>query len=369
MASGLATATRPLVDEGWPTAAQRLVLRAALAPGGDGLGAWREWQGRTALDDLEPGTFPVLPRLYLRLRDAAPAEPELAKLKGIYRFAWGRNEVALRALGEALEALRAAGIGALVTGGVPLASLQREPGARPIARLDIAVRAEDVERAVEAACRAGWSPGRRLPGKALRPFTTVTHLSRPHRVPLALAWSPLGTLPAPLEDAALWERAETRALAGGEALVPEATDLLLAACLEGRRSHPETRCQWALDAVDLAAGARIDWEALLERAARRRLLLAVRDALTFLRAELGAPVPDEVHAAAWRREGEAGEAALYRDLRRDAQPAGGPLESIARQWRRFAEGRRLGGRRSGLAGFLRYALTYAAWRQSRERGA
>jgi hypothetical protein len=55
----------------WPSPLQELLLTGALAGPQEAVGAWREAAQRFNLDELEPGSFELMPLAYQNLSAAA----------------------------------------------------------------------------------------------------------------------------------------------------------------------------------------------------------------------------------------------------------------------------------------------------------
>ena len=75
----------------WPSRRERLVLVTALGEPDRALAAWQELRRDFDLQTTEDLAFAALPLVYRRLRAAGIDDPDLARLKGIYRSAWARN--------------------------------------------------------------------------------------------------------------------------------------------------------------------------------------------------------------------------------------------------------------------------------------
>ena len=122
------------------------------------------WQALQPLDvtTLETGSFPVLPLLYERLREAAPDDPRLPRLFGTYRSVWYRNQLLLDRVAVLLPLLRQrAHVEPLLVGGMA-ALLRWYPrlGLRPVPQIELIVEREAAAAAVKVAGYAGWRPAR-----------------------------------------------------------------------------------------------------------------------------------------------------------------------------------------------------------------
>lgn len=347
------------------TLAQELLLRAALEDGAPAQDAWRAWSRTNDLEDVDQASFRVLPQVYLNLsRMAREPVPHLAKLRGVYRHTWMRNQVALRAAAEALGALRQAEVAALLLDDIPLAlRYYGDAGAR-LVDVAVHVRSEDLMAAVGAVERVGWDLGKPATVAELAPFVPAISVRQPGGagVVLRLHLHPFAVGCPPTVERELWQRAVAIGEVGGvPALAPDATDLLLMACLRAGSPDAAFVCSWLADAVMLTrtAGRKINLAALEDRGRRLGLLPLVRDALDQLFPWAGSEVAGtraERSCAAARTRAHPG---LGYDTR-TRRPVG---EVLATHWWRYAQGARAVGRRRTPAGLFRYVLLHyqRAW--------
>ncbi len=185
----------------------------------------------------------------------------------------------------------------LMKGAALLLSVYDRPDLRPMADVDLLVRAEDVPRADKVLCGLGCRRGR---GQVRDDFFPRYYYEREyvtgHTVPLRidLHARPLrparywGTVP----DDDFWAGARRMTLDGAQVRVPSHESMVIhlaahAAC------HGSSRLLWLYDIkryVD-AHGWDVDWPLLVDRARRWRLVLPVRQALARVEAVWGRTVP------------------------------------------------------------------------------
>src|SRR4051794_32864599 len=94
----------------WPTDEQELLLRAALGEGPSAVAAWQAWQARRDLDSVDPDESRLLPLVYQNLADQQADEPELARLRGVYRRTWYANQLTLQRTADRLRVFQKRGI-------------------------------------------------------------------------------------------------------------------------------------------------------------------------------------------------------------------------------------------------------------------
>jgi len=281
---------------GLPNPEQRLLLAAALLPGEPARAAYRAWSAAVALDDVDPGSFRLLPLLAHNLADLA--EPDLVRARGVVRHTWSKNQRMLARGGVAVAALAAAGVPVMVLGGAALVPRHYpSAGHRPMNDLDVLVPGDRAGAARDAIAACGWRPV--LP---LLP----SHLPHLHRVAYTdgagcavdLHWHALPACRGE-DEAMLWENAEPLTTPALAASAPHPTELVLltaAGALGGGTPPP---VQWAADLYRVLAvdAARVDWERLVRAGERLGCTLRLARSLGFVAAELGAPVPATALAA------------------------------------------------------------------------
>lgn len=280
----------------WPSPLQEQLLICALAGPQEAVGAWREAAQRFNLDELEPGSFELMPLAYQNLSAAAHEDDALlARLKGIYRRAWVRNNLLLDRTGATAEALRAAGIRALFIEGATFAArYYPDLGLRPTSFITLLVDEDAAPAALARLARSGWleppgaGPATGGPRSLYDRDGNVCLLRTSIAYDFVLPPDPAGS------HAPLWEAAVPQAVGGGEVLVPSPTDALLAVCVAGARHGPVPNIQWIVDAAIVLRTQNVDWGRLLDVGIGRGQTLRLRDVFRYL-ARIPCPrPPDEV---------------------------------------------------------------------------
>lgn len=281
----------------WPSPAQRLLLEAALLPGERALAAYRRWRAVVDLDDIDPGSYRLLPLLAHNLADAADAD--LGRARGVLRHTWSRNQTLLARAAEIVTALQGAGIPVMVLkGGALAARCYASLGHRPMNDLDLLVPAPRAAEARAAVAAAGWRAAYHVVPGHLE-FLHGMAYTDGHGHDIDLHWHALLECCGTDDDAAFWEHAEPLATRWFRALSPHPTELVLLVAAHGLRWSALPPLQWAADLHRLFAvdGARVEWARLLREAERTGLTLRLALTLSFVAEALAAPVPPEVLAA------------------------------------------------------------------------
>lgn len=282
----------------WPTPRQTLLLRAALLHRDAAAASWQQWRDGGDLDDVDSGSFRLLPLLYRNLVRHQIEEPELARLRGVYRQAWYRNQLEIGRAREAVNLLMGAGIPVMVLKGAALIDgAYGEVGARPMNDVDVMVPRRSARKALQLLCRAGWSSSTHPDGDFRRPLR-ILHgvlLGHPEGLALDLHWRLLDESPAG-NDAAFWEVAEVCSFGGAEALRLCPADQLLHLSVHGIRWDPTPPIRWAADLYLVLENRRrdVDWKRLCVQAIERGVSLEMLAALSYVNEHLGADIPGDV---------------------------------------------------------------------------
>jgi hypothetical protein len=293
------TTTNDLAGSFWPSDRQKLLLSAALLDEERSASAWRRLRPSFDLDTLEPASYALLPLLYQQLDRLGIEDPLLPRLRGIYRHTWYMNQLRLGRLKDALKAVQECDGDPLVVSSWELpARYYGDFGLRAVAALHLLVRPERVGRTARALCEEGWI-GPLEPSQSFLRSRPYARFSKTNGDTCVVCWRLFHEFSDPerrLEPEDLWEAAIDFPLGDVAARALSPTDELLDVFVSGARMSRWPTIAWVPDAIAVlrASDSAIDWERLVVQARRLRATLRIRDATTFLRQELDAPVPTDV---------------------------------------------------------------------------
>ena len=259
------------------------------------MGAWEEVRTQITLDELEPGSFELLPLIYSNLSEAGHDDVDLQRLKGIYRRTWVKNNLLLertKVLGEALAEIE---IRAEFIEGVAIASrFYAELGLRPTSMIDVLVDAVDGPAALAALSRMGWTERPEL----IPSFGSARHVFDANANVCVLRTSLARDMTTPAADVRngswLWHAGERHRVQDVELSVPPATETLFAVCVLHARVAWVPNTQWIVDAKMAMQHAEIDWERLIDLAKQTGQVSRLFDALDFFARLPGSKAPPEV---------------------------------------------------------------------------
>ena len=260
----------------WPSETQAALIRVAFSAPGETAAAWTRVRPQFELDRLETGTFALLPVLYRALARGGVPEPQLPRLKGIYRSTWYRNTLLLEQTRMIVDALADAGIRFALVAGIGTAfRFYGGIGLRPTPAVELLLARREAQDALRALERLGWGASSEVEGgRALRVLGADGHACL-----LRFVLAPGVPADILLEDReAQLEQLEIQ----GVALpVLSPAQELLAACVTGGRAKSLATIQWLVDVLAILRTApQIDWQRIGEHAVTMHQELRLLDTLT-----------------------------------------------------------------------------------------
>jgi Uncharacterised nucleotidyltransferase len=285
----------------WPTAQQELWLQAALLPGEAGLAAWRRAAASLEPDRLDDASQSLLPLVYSNLARLGARDTRIDALKQRYLLTWSENQRLYHGVLPLLQRFEQARIDAVVLKGLALiARFYRDPGARPMADVDVLVPPSDAERARDLALALGWRPRYRLTPA----FFRVKHAAPfEHRLGIVcdIHWRVFEDAGIAGADDDFRAATEPVVFQGSRLRVLCPTDQLLHACGHAARWAPVPAIRWVADCVLILREGPVDWPRFLVLTEQRRLVLRMRKMLGYLRDALDVDIPRSVDTELTRR--------------------------------------------------------------------
>ncbi|HEX5852357.1 MAG TPA: nucleotidyltransferase family protein [Solirubrobacteraceae bacterium] len=284
----------------WPTPAQELLLRAALISDERALGAWRQVRSLVEVATLDHATQALLPVLRKNLLALGEQDELLSLFKGVHRYSWARNQMLLAPMIPIVQALERAGTPTLLLKGAAFVADSRlDAGMRPMNDVDVLVPYERRREAIDALLEAGLVPVGGTPAWYVADYAPRFVPSHGFRDELDrqldLHWHVLHASCQRDADEDFWSAAISIELLGARTRALCPADELLLVVLHGLRWNAIPTYRWVVDAALLCGGeiGEIDYERLVAQARKRRVTVALRAGLDYLRRVVGAPVPAE----------------------------------------------------------------------------
>jgi hypothetical protein len=339
-----------------------LLLRAALSQGPEALAAWAQWEREEGLDRPDVGSFRLLPLVSKNLAANGYQGAQSARLRGIHRQAWSRNQVLFHQVHPFLEMVRATGTPVLLLKGAALAfQVYPDAGCRPMSDLDVLVPASSARHIWQKLESAGWRAAQWRPQELRESYFRFRHamdFKSPEAGCVDLHWHALCLCCHSRADELFWQDPQPLEFQGIPLETCNPTAHLLNLCVHGIVWNDVPPVRWIADAVLLLRRfPSLEWGRLIEASATLDIVPYLHRALAFLRSNFDVPVPAETLS---RLESAKVSAAVAAEFARESEPfaartAREDLLAFYARWRRS-----LGGA-SPIAhspGFLRY-LAYA----------
>jgi hypothetical protein len=283
----------------FPRPQQLLLLKFCLLRDPDAARlAWRKWRQGIDLDDLDNSCFRIMSLVYRRMVDLGIDDPDLARIKGLHRYHWTRNQLAWRGKDEVVRALQEKGIPTLLLKGAALSrTVYPEPTTRGMHDLDILVPVASAATAMGLLTARGWV-AQHVDAVRTIDYLHACSFLHPEFGELDLHWHVLRSCCQEARDNEMWQAARDFSFAGVATKILCPADQLLNACEHGQHPSPASALQWLVDATFIVRNspAPFDWPRLIDQTRRARLVLTVRRSLHFIRRHFEPALPREVLA-------------------------------------------------------------------------
>ncbi|MDD5125258.1 nucleotidyltransferase family protein [Methylovulum sp.] len=292
----------------WPATEQHVLLQAALLDGKQALDAFAQWRAKVDWEDeLGYPTLRLLPLVYHNLLRLQLDDPLMGRLKGVYRRFWCENQTLFFLIAAFIKHLQENGVDVLLLKGAPLVlGYYKNHALRPMSDIDLAVRPEQLPRALALLRELDWDAGPMPSPEDLRyqhavgclrdfeePLDVHFHIARDCMNSMADDWFWADIEPMDFQGIPVWQLAPTA--------------MLFHTIIHGVRWNEETPVRWIPDAIMVLRqrGDEVDWPKLLAFADSQRLTHRLALGVGYLSTEFGLELPETVtaHLRAYRSGG------------------------------------------------------------------
>jgi hypothetical protein len=283
----------------WPDELQTALLRVALCEPDVARREWEQLRPDLDLDDVwDAEVQRVLPLVRDNLVRAGIDDSDVPRLRGVQRRTWFENQQRIHQITPTLAALRDAGVDLLLLKGLPLALIYYEDlSLRPMADVDVLVRYDHYDRALDLLEADGWSDVLDIPRDRRRRMYHGSGLTHPDGRSLDVHWQLALPFVLPHAEAESNDDFFAAAVPLEVNGLPLATlapaDMLLHLVVHGLWSGSSAHVRWCAHATIVVrrAGDELDWDRVLDQTIRRDLVVPVGNALRFIEDVCDAPVP------------------------------------------------------------------------------
>lgn len=338
----------------FPNEREERFLSLVLAHDADVPRLWDAWKRDVRWDDIEPALIGLLPLLHLRLAALGIEDDLSARVRGIYKLAWFKNQKILEAARDVASACAKLGIPTLMLKGIALLDrAYADPGARFLGDGDFLIRPEDAHQVFSLMRQKGWrhvdthfAPGRPERAFGYDAVMHATPMVGKNGVELEVHWRifhvdtgretvRLLLLRAPRHierTDELWQRAEPLTLRGTPCCMLSLEDTLIHIVVHGAEGNPYRPARWVADAVTLIRREAPRWERLAAytKEAGREIEMAI--GMRYLMERFGIDVPDAFFASLDIGTVASERADAYYQTARAALP---PLGNLPILWYRY----------------------------------
>ena len=291
------------MNESFPDTRQTWLLKACLSSSAQEIQRyWLLWRSSVNIEHLDDASNRLLPMLYRQMETAKVSDPELARLRGIYRYHWVKNLLLMSELREILAALRNASVEVMLLKGAALINrYYHDPGLRPMSDLDIMVRPEDMKKVFGILTNLHWTPRVNVDIDKIR-IERLTHAidfvreKNGRVIEVDLHWTPLQRARWEGVESTFWNHSLPTTVKGIECRLLDPTYQLLHVCLHGGTWNIIPPFRWVADACWILKedGPLIDWERLLNQARHQNGFMTIKTALNYLHKEFSIHIPAPV---------------------------------------------------------------------------
>jgi hypothetical protein len=281
----------------WITKEQELLLKASLFEGDKFIYAWEKWKSCVNFEQIDPGSYRLLPLLYQNLVKHKIKDPLTERLKGIYRRTWFENQILSRQAIKLLELFYSEGIKTIILKGFALIHFYyKDYGLRPMSDFDILVPTNQAVEAVNFIRKLGWTSEYKFPEKIIPIMHSCGYTNSYGLHHLDLHWHLLIESCQPDDDDDFWDGAFQTKIKNISVYVLNPADFFLHICIHGMKWSIIPPFRWVADAMFVLNLTKheFDWNRLITQAKKRRLLFPLLNGLEYLVNNFNAPVPTEI---------------------------------------------------------------------------
>ena len=281
-----------------PTADQKLLLQTILGPKNQLIANWQRWQERVDLDDIDHGSFRLLPMLHHVLRRQGAEGKDMERYHGVARKVWYQNRLTFHRVETLIRQWQSEGREIGVLKGVALSHLYYpDPALRPMDDADVLVPQDQAVPAIDWFFGHGWKHVR---GKS-RDEVVSYILRKDHSIDMChengynvdLHWQILNFPLPPVVMREIWDAMIPITINGVSTKTLCPTDQLLHVCAHGNAWNLVPPLRWIID-VHLILEKdfdNIDWDRVIRITEQLQIGRFIGSALSYLKEEFGEPIP------------------------------------------------------------------------------
>ena len=249
------------------------------------------------MNNVDGGSFHLLPLLYKKLSSIAEPIPYLKQLKGIYRLSLIRNSLLFHKAFSIFEELKKIDVPVImIKSGALAAAYYEDVGAKMMSDVDFLVREEDFEKTLRFLKERGWYSKYGWLLNRPAKFIHSLCLTNSEGFDLDVHWRAFYQCPWDSADLALWDHTEKVVFQGETIRILNTTQQMLHNCAQGVPWNAVPSIHWIVDVMKILEkrSGSINWAFLISESSARNLSLTMWHTLNFLNSEFHADISDEV---------------------------------------------------------------------------
>lgn len=289
---------RPFEDNVLPNQQQTLILKACLLDAPDEARvAYFEWRKQQNLDDLDNGSFRLIPLLWRRATALNwGSDEDEGRLRGIYRYQWLKHQLMQRGVELIVKEFNDHDIRVVLLKGAALSrSIYSDPVCRPSFDIDILVPREHLRKAISILEGKGWRTLQTRMENALQYLHAIGFQS-PEKIDLDLHWHVLESRATDQVTESFLERTVSIECFDTQLETLAIEDHLVHVCSHGAVFSPCPQIRWLadVDRIVRLQGNDLDWERVYSMAEKTGTILPLLRTCEWLTREVKTPIPQSI---------------------------------------------------------------------------
>lgn len=278
------------LNQYWATHQQQLLLKACLLDQPQSLNAYNQWIDQVNIDLLDHESNQLLGLLYRNLIQQQINSEHLGRLKGINRYQWTKNQLIISQFEQIYNQFKEHNIDFLCLDDLAILSHYYENnGSKFIQNLSLLICPNNLGTIEKILINLGWQ----IETKPINSRSQFSNLwfKNDKNQGLVCKSSLFIAQPQEYTDNQIWEKAITQEIGRSHSKILSTIDTFLLLCLQANHSERLSITKIA-DIMMLLNKANIDWVELVTKTQRYRLILPVRNMLSFINNILEVTFPD-----------------------------------------------------------------------------
>ena len=290
----------------FPNIKEEAFLKLIFSNDNDFYRLWIQWKKEFGFEDINYALLKLMPLLYLRFKKLNIVDEMTAKMKGMYRMTWYKNQLILNSVKNIVFMFNKENIPVILLKGVPLLdNVYKDRGARSLGDADILIDQQYIEKAQKIMVSNGWQyldPSHFYINRFKEPLTKnkidkeVTFTNNKN-VEIDIHWSLFPFLVRenmehPMSYNEVFKYSILYNIEGVEYRMPCMEDMIIHIIIHGAERNNHRTLRWVVDVVSIIKTAPINWVFLIERIKKFKVEVEINVAFSYLLNNLSIFIPE-----------------------------------------------------------------------------